>query len=194
MQDYNRFLEALFLSNDVKPVERSNLYHPSHSDFFELKRQHPIVAVGAYSLMPNHFHILLQELTEGGITSFMRKLGTSFAMYFNIKYEHVGNVFIKPFRSKHITDDRYLKQVAQYIHFNAAEIFEPEWKSGKIQNMQNLERQLKTYQYSSLFDYSGGKRPESKILNQKTKKLLKKTRSLESVIHEAAVYYANLPL
>ena len=193
-QDYNRFLEAMYLSNNTRPIERSGLYRPSHTDFFELERHHPIVVIGAYSIMPNHFHILLKELTEGGVVKFMRKLGTSFAMYFNIKYEHVGNVFIKPFRSKHIEDDRYLKRVVQYIHLNAAELFEPEWKDGKVRSMSGLERNLRAYEYSSFFDYCGRKRPENSILDLSTKTLFDDLLPFQNILEEAAAYYQDLSI
>ncbi|MBI2004940.1 transposase [Patescibacteria group bacterium] len=194
LQDYNRFLEALYLSNDVKPIERSSLYNPSHADFFELERYRPVVAIGAFSIMPNHFHILIKELVEGGVTKFMRKVGTSFAMYFNVKYEHVGNVFIKPFRSKHIRDDRYLKRVIQYIHLNAAELFEPEWKQGSIRNIQSLEKRLRAYRYSSFFDYCGEKRPENSILDPKTKTLFDDLPPFQNILEEAAMYYQDLSI
>lgn len=143
--------------------------------------------------MPNHFHILLQETIERGISKFMQKVGTSFAMYFNVKRKHVGNVFIKPFRSKHIKDDLYLRQVAQYIHLNPAELFEPGWKRGTVRNMRLLEKRLSAYHYSSLPDYCGARRPEKAILNTKAIELLKDAPLLATVLEEAAAYYAELP-
>ena len=82
----------------------------------------------AYCLMPNHFHLLLQDALPagGGISKFMQKVGTAYTMYFNASRERAGNLFVKPFRSKHVSDDRYFKRVAQYIHFNPIELMEPE--------------------------------------------------------------------
>jgi putative transposase len=198
--DYERFLQALYLSNSNKSIDRSVFYKHTHADFFEVPRTSPLVAIGAYCLMPNHFHILLQEKADGGISKFMQKLGTSFTMYFNAKNQHVGNVFIKPFRSKHIEDDRYLRRVTQYIHLNPAEIFEPEWKKGVVQNENALEENLTNFKYSSLFDYqsvsggvASGYRPERKILDPASMSLLQTDEPLSYVLREAAAYYADLP-
>jgi hypothetical protein len=57
-----------------------------------------------------------------------------------------------------------LQHVWQYIHLNAAELFESGWKSGKAKNISALEKKLQTYDFSSLPDYLG-KRPESSIIS-----------------------------
>ena len=124
----------------------------------------------------------------------MQKVGTSFSMYFNVKRQHVGNVFIKPFRSKRIDDDAYLRHVVQYIHLNPAELFERDWKSGHVRNMRSLEQNLKTYRYSSLPDYEGTKRLENSILDTEAMSMFDKRPALRDTLIEAAEYYADLPL
>lgn len=143
--------------------------------------------------MPNHFHILLQEVQEGGVSKFMHKVGTSFTMYFNIKRKRVGNVFIKPFRSKHIANDHYLKQVVRYIHLNPAELVEPEWKQGVVQDMRLLKKYIQNYRYSSLPDYQEERRPERVILDDNAVKFLGHPPPTAKLIEEAANYYRNLP-
>ena len=83
--DYQRYIEILYLSNTLDPIHRSNLQNKTHLEIFEIKRGEPIVALAAYCLMPNHFHLLLREIKEGGIALFMQKVGIAYAMYFNIK-------------------------------------------------------------------------------------------------------------
>jgi len=192
-RDYERFLETLYLSNSTVSVRRHDLYDPSHEDFFLVDRGNPLVTVGAYCIMPNHFHLLLKEITNGGISKFMHRVGTSFTKYFNLKYDHVGNIFIKPFRSKHIKDDRYLKRIIQYIHLNPAELFETGWKTGKVRNISLLERRLRAYQYSSLIDYCGDTRPQKAILNKKILKLFEDLPPLANVLEDATAYYKELP-
>lgn len=187
-RDYERFLETLYLSNSIESVRRHDLYEPSHEDFFHVDRDHPLVAIGAYCIMPNHFHLLLKERADGGISKFMHRVGTSFTKYFNLKYDHVGNIFIKPFRSKHINDDRYHKRVAQYIHLNPAELFEHGWKRGVVSNVPYLEKRLKDYEYSSLSAYYGEKRLEDVILDTRAKLLLKDLPPLSEIIGEATEY------
>src|SRR3989344_1709537 len=159
--DYIRFMESLYLCNGNRKLLRSALYRPSHEHLLSLKRGEPLVAVGAYCLMPNHFHLLLKQTADNGISTFMQKLGTSFSMYYNTKYEHIGNVFIKPFRAKHVGKDDYFQHVIEYIHLNPAEIFEPRWKEGVVDDADALAGRLGEYPYSSLIDYRGEKRPEN---------------------------------
>lgn len=147
--DANRFLMLLYLANSEGSVNLFNAYKPSLSKAYETDRRNQLVAIGAFCLMPNHYHLLIKEIKEGGITSFMRKLGTAYTMYFNAKNARVGHLFSGPFKSLHVTDDRYFQRVLQYIHCNPAELYEPGWRSGKVSNMKKLERNLLEYRYSS---------------------------------------------
>jgi len=190
--DYERFVQLLYLLNSEKPIRRSDIFKKTTSEILLMERKLPIVAIGAYCLMGNHFHILLKELKEGGISKFMRTLGIAYAMYFNIKNERVGNLFVKPFRSKHVNDDRYFKYIIQYVHLNAAEIFEPQWKKGVV-NTLNLESKITDYQYSSLKDYYGVDRVERRILDPETFAWVKdELPPLKEILVEAAEYYATM--
>ena len=193
VKDYERFLQALYLSNDTGATNRPNFQHLCHEAIFELPRNKQLVAVGAYCLMPNHFHLLLKEVEEGGISKFMHKLGTSYTMYFNIKNERVGNLFVKPFRSKHVGEDRYFKHVAQYIHLNPAEIYEPRWRAGIVHSFSELETHLEAYRFSSFLDYCGSGRKERTILDTDAVNLIRDAiLPLKSVLAETAAYYADL--
>lgn len=188
--DANRFLMALYLANGTEPVHLFNTHKPKLDKSFKESRGDPIVAVGAYCLMPNHFHLLLKEITDGGITSFMRKVGTAYTMYFNAKNERTGNLFTKPFRSRHVGDDRYFQHVLQYIHCNPAELYESGWKSGKVRNIRALEKKLASYPYSSFGSYAGSG-IVSPILSRDgfdTANQLPVSRMLE----EARAYYAEV--
>ena len=109
-QDCERFQEYLYLCNDISPFDRSNFLKLAHNAIFERPRRGELVAIGFYSLMPNHFHIGLQEKEEGGTSKFLQKLGTSYSMYFNAKHDRVGGLFIGPCRSRHIANDRYFNR------------------------------------------------------------------------------------
>lgn len=188
--DSERFLEALHLANSIEPIRRSDLYRPTHQDILNLPRRNPLVAVGAYCIMPTHFHLLLKEQVEGGISKVMQTLGTAFSMYYNIKYKRIGNVFVKPFRSKHVADDRYFKQVVNYIHLNPAELYEPEWKNGRIHDFAEFECSLRSYHFSSLPDYQGIERPERSLLDSEAMHLASNTdQSLMELIKETQDFY-----
>jgi REP element-mobilizing transposase RayT len=151
--DANRFLMTLYLANGTEPVQLFITDKPTLEKTFKGERGKPIVSIGAYCLMKNHFHLLIKEISEGGISTFMRKTGIAYTMYFNAKNKRVGNLFVRPFRSRHVSDDRYFQRVLQYIHCNPAKLYEPSWKQGRIKNIRALEKKLADYQYSSLRSY-----------------------------------------
>jgi putative transposase len=192
-KDLERFLQLLYLANNINTASRDNFYHLPHSKIFQLPRANPLVKIGAYCLMKNHFHLLLQEVEDGGITKFMHKVGTGYTMYFNALNDRVGNLFVKPFRSKHIKDDRYLRRVVQYIHLNPAETFESLWKKGKVRDKKTLEKKLLEYPHLSLLAYYGQERLEDRILDTKSVDFLKHgLPRLSSVISDAAAYYQEI--
>ncbi|MBI5645268.1 hypothetical protein HY970_04220 [Candidatus Kaiserbacteria bacterium] len=192
-QDYERFQEYLYLCNDTTSFDRGDFLKLAHSEIFSRPRKKELVAIGCYSLMPNHFHIGFQEVEEGGSSKFLQKLGTSYSMYFNAKYKRVGGLFIGPCRSRHIGNERYFRRVAQYIHLNAAELYEGKWKSGAVKNMRLLEKQVREYAFSSLRDYVGSPRPERAVLNPEMAALVRDGMpTLKMVLTEAREYYADL--
>lgn len=90
----------------------------------EYKKQFGIKIL-CYCLMPNHFHFLVQQETEIPLTAFMLRLQTSYAKYFNIKYEEVGSLFQDRFKTKLVGTDEYLLHLSRYIHRNPLEILPP---------------------------------------------------------------------
>lgn len=198
--DYKRFLNLLYLCNSDKPLHRSDHNQKLDEEIYTVERSEPLVSIGAYCLMPNHFHLLLKDNSENGngISRFMQKLGTSYTMYFNLRKERTGNLFVKPFRSKHVHDDRYFKRVVQYIHFNPIELYEPKWKEGKFSKLRKIEQQLKQYPYSSLIDYQNKKRtsrPEEEILDKSLREVFDTDHeSLADSIQDMHEYYAGLSL
>ncbi len=188
--DANRFLMLLYLANGSKSVTLYNIQKPDIRRIFTEERGEQIVAIGAYCLMPNHYHLLLKEVVEGGISEFMRKVGIAYTMYFNTKNDRVGNLFLRPFRSRHISTDRYFQRVLQYIHCNPAELSEPGWKSGKVRSITALESKLSSYPFSSLQSYIPGN-PRSKILSSEGFEIADHP-SPRRMIEDARAYYADI--
>lgn len=191
--DARRFLQLLYLANDVRPIRRDNFYTTSHQEILLRVRTRPIVSVGAYCQMGNHYHLLLQEIIEGGISAYMQKIGTGYTMYFNEKHDRIGSLFVKPFRSKHIDSDAYLRRVVQYIHLNPAEIFEHGWKRGDAPDNASLRQKLSAYPFSSLPDYLGIKRVERGILDERAMVLLRSGMpDISVLLEEMSEYYQEL--
>lgn len=159
-RDYTRFTHLLFLSNGLESYEVRTLGKIKPFDF---DRGNNLVYIGAWSLMPNHIHLLVKEKQEGGISKMMKKLLTGYSMYFNIKYKRTGVLFQGRFGAKHIDSDEYLRRIFSYIHANPLERFDLSL-SEQNQNRNMCLNKLKNYDFSSLKDYMGSSRLESKII------------------------------
>jgi len=120
-----------------------------------LKQAKPLVEFICFILMPNHFHFILRQLVEGGISAFMHKLDGGYTMYFNTKYERVGSLFQGPFNAVHIADNTYLLHLSRYIHLNVVELIQPDWKEKGIMNKEGARVFLRSYPYSSYRSYIG---------------------------------------
>jgi putative transposase len=156
-RDRERFLTLLFLSNSTKPLEITKKSNDPWS--FEMSitkdRGEHLVSIGAWVLMPNHFHVLLREKTEGGVSKFMQKVLTGYSSYFNKKYHRSGALFESRFKATHTNDDVYLKYMYAYIHLNPIGIVDKGWKEKKITDFEKAKEFLLTYEYSSLKDFIG---------------------------------------
>lgn len=165
-KDYDRFTALLFVCNSRNPIQLSNLWRKSYIDIFKIVREKTLVDIGAYCLMPNHFHILLKEKEVGGISLFMQKLITSYTMYFNKKNNRTGALFGSTYKSEHIDNDRYLKYLFSYIHLNPVKLIDLKWKENGIKNIKKTRGFLKNFWSSSYLDYLGVDRHEAIILNK----------------------------
>jgi putative transposase len=165
-EDYRRFQINLYLANHSKPIVVSEiLSREKHREPFSgYPTDKSLVEVLGYSLMPNHFHLILRQKTDGGITRFMKKVGVGYSMYFNLKYEHSGTLLQGPFKSSHISSDPYFKWLFAYVHLNPISIVESEWREKGVKNMSRAQRFLDRYKYSSYFDYYSDERPERAVL------------------------------
>ena len=166
-KDYKRFVRLLFISNSTKKFQLSDYWNKSDEEFFGMDFSETLVDIGAYCLMQNHFHLLLREKTENGISIFMKKLLTSYSMYFNKKYHRTGSLFEGAFKSEHVDEDRYLQYLFAYIHLNPIGIIDSGWKYKEIEEISFAKKFLDMYEFSSLYEFRKIKRPESVILNQK---------------------------
>jgi len=79
----------------------------------------PLIKIIVYTLLPNHYHFILKQLTNGGIAKFMQKVGSGYTEYFNNKYNRSGSLFQGTYKSIRITSDEYLVYLSGYINGNA---------------------------------------------------------------------------
>lgn len=160
--DYGRFIKLLYLCNSKNSIVFRDI---AADKVYEHDREETIVDVGAYCLMPNHFHLLLREKIEGGISIFMQKVLTAYSSYFNKKYARTGGLFEGVFKATHADTDEYLKYLFSYIHLNPVKIIDSKWKENGITDRRVAKKYLAKYTYSSYADYMGAEREELKVLN-----------------------------
>jgi putative transposase len=160
-KDYFRFIHNLFEFNDVRPAfnlgrsfEKSQLIDLRNRT---IKPRGLIVEILAFCLMPNHFHLLMRQKKDNGITNFMRKLSVGYANYFNQKYERTGALFQGRYKAVLVNKESHFVHLPYYIHLNPFDLVESDWRVGKIKNYQKAIKFLESYRWSSHLDYIGQK-------------------------------------
>lgn len=178
-QDKSRFVKMLYLSNSKKRINFREDIVRRKIDAWEFDRGNTIVSIGAWVLMPNHFHLLVtipfqtsdvgkqQENRKNSISMFMKKICTSYSKYFNTKYKRTGGLFETNFRSSYIDTDPYAKYIFSYIHLNPIKLIDPKWKENGIKDIESAKKFIKNYEWSSYQDYCDKKREQAKILSIK---------------------------
>jgi REP-associated tyrosine transposase len=86
----------------------------------------------AWSLMTNHFHLLLRP-TRTPLAGFMRRLLTGYAVTFNLRHNRSGHLFQNRYKSLVCDEDAYLLELVRYIHLNPL-------RAGLVQDLEALER------------------------------------------------------
>jgi putative transposase len=163
-EDYLRFISLLYVSNTSEKFNLYDLNRISNFNVYELDISNPFVYIGSYCLMPNHFHILITEKQEGGISKFMQKLSTAYVMYYNQKYKRTGSLFEGKFKSIHMENDIQIKYLFSYIHLNPIKLIQKDWKEKGISDKKKAIEYLYKYAYSSYLSFIGVKRVQDKIL------------------------------
>ncbi len=114
--DLQRFFDSMRLFNTVEPI--GSIYEASFSKQDELGRPtSKLVEFLCYSLNPNHFHFMIKQVEDGGISEFMKRLG-GYTKYFNERHKRSGVLFQGKFKAKHIPDNTYLLHLSAYINLN----------------------------------------------------------------------------
>lgn len=145
---FQRFLEtALYYQHHKLPLRYSyfaRLAQSAKTDALAKLSKEYFVEIISYCLMPNHFHFLLKQITDNGISDFMMKFCDSYTRYFNTKNNRVGPILQGRFKSVRIETEQQLLHVSRYIHLNP-------YSSGIVKHLEDLPH----YQYSSLPEYLG---------------------------------------
>jgi putative transposase len=162
-EDYRRFIGLMFACNQIENFKSDNLN--KDQSLFNVIKNTRLVSIGAYCLMPNHFHLLVTQVEDNGVSKFMQKITTAYVMYFNKKYKRTGSLFEGKFKTEHVDNDRYLKYLYSYIHLNPVKLNQKDWKEEGIKDKNETIEFLNKYKYSSYLDYLGENRVQNKVLN-----------------------------
>ena len=160
--DCVRFVHDLFEFNDQNPVLNVNYHFPRKSmevglQYIERKPRNMLVEILVFCLMPNHFHLMLKQKADNGVTEFMRKLGTGYTNYFNKKYDRVGSLFQGKYKSAHVAKEQHFIHLPYYIHLNPLSLLLKNSKDDKSMDHEKIISFLKSYRWSSHLDYTGEK-------------------------------------
>lgn len=161
--DKEYFLQALFYFNDSHSIP--NIFEELRRRYTNLlesflwpsdwERRDPLVHIHAYVAIPNHFHLVLEEIRKNGISLFMQKLGTGLTCRYNIRYKTSGNLFQGRYKYIHVAKDNYLQFLGAYVQVkNVFELY-----TGGFENaMKSFSKAFdfaSIYRYGSLSHYFG---------------------------------------
>ena len=154
-----RFLRILFFMND-EHFDKSWTAVTRGKGLFQRPeswpKRKPLVNILSYTLMPNHFHLLLNEIQSGGVSLFMKKLGQSMTEHANLKYKEKGSLFQGAYKSKTIKTNEYLRHLAVYIMVkNVFELYPKKRLAGAQENFEDAWKWANNYSFSSISDYAG---------------------------------------
>lgn len=165
-RDYVRFVHNLYEFNDAAPSNPNLGYHLKSMDivspYIEKRSRERLVEIHGWCLMKNHYHLLISELVEGGMSLFLRKLNVGYAKSFNEKYERVGTLFQSRTKKILIEREAHFNYILHYIHLNPLDYLPgaKAWRERShagIRSVTDALNHLEQYRWSSYLDYAGRK-------------------------------------
>jgi len=186
-RDYRRFLKTInyyrFVSTPLRLFRFYQLSAERQKEILDslvrANRKH--IGIIAFCLIPNHFHLLLKQLSESGISLFLSQLQNSYTKFFNLKYNRVGPLFQGQFKAVRIETDSQLAHVSRYLHLNP-------YSSFVIKDREELE----AYTWSSLNDYLGFEPQNPFIENKVIMGLFGSTENYRNFVYNNADYQRSL--
>ncbi len=158
-QDYLRFVYTLYKSNNKPGAIRSVLKSPSEN-LDQLPEQDKLVDILKWSLLPNHYHLLVREVVDGGAIEFTKRIGNSYTKYFNIKYKSSGYLFQSRAKILRPETDGHFLHLPYYVELNPAELIGEKSPQEKI----NF---LESYRWSSFRNYAHNNPEFMKLISSK---------------------------
>ena len=162
--DRARFVHDMWEFNDIENVDNvrhrvPRLARDGHITGFvnPYIGKERIVDLHAWCLMGNHYHLLISERADGGLSKFMRRINVGYANYFNEKYKRQGTLFQGRSKKVHIRTDSHFLHILNYIHCNPLDLSREGrgWRNREIAGAADAVKYLSKYKWSSYLDYIG---------------------------------------
>ena len=136
--DYKHFVSTFLYYQFDGPKPRFSFFRKQPTT---LENNVKIVEIICYCLMPNHFHFLLRQKKDGGITEFVSKVSNSYTRYFNVKDKRIGPLLQGEFKSVYVESNEQVLHLSRYIHLNPL--------------IGYVAKELSSYRWSSYPEYLG---------------------------------------
>lgn len=133
---YKRFIKSMLYYQVEGPKPKYSIFAPT-TNILDYDKK--IIEIICFCLMPNHYHFLLKQIKDGGVSEFLRKLANSYAKYYNVRQSRNGSVFQGEFKAVLMENNEQLIHVSRYIHLNPL-------VAGLVDDLDN-------YQWSSYREY-----------------------------------------
>jgi|AntDeeMinimDraft_6_1070357.scaffolds.fasta_scaffold02333_2 REP element-mobilizing transposase RayT len=144
-----------FWQNDIYPIaEGHDLLWPKVWD-----AQDPLVRIDAYILMDNHYHLILTEIRENGISAFMKKLSNTYTGYYQNKYNWEERLFTGTYKSVHVLSNHQLRKLFVYVLIKNSFERHPEGMEWAIDNFDKAFDWSRRYSFSSIGEVTEDRKP-----------------------------------
>ncbi len=161
--DLWRMLFGLFYTNTsgassknwMKELEREGVNPKIFMWPKKFGERYPLVSIVAFTIMPNHFHLLIKEIVDDGISKFMHKFSMGYSKFINAKYSESGSLFQGKFQSRLIEEDDYFRRAAVYVMVkNTFELYPKGGLAGATKDFEGAWDWALTYPFSSFRFYA----------------------------------------
>ena len=151
--DRIRFLKGLMLFNneEVLPTGKALIRLWQNPQ----KSKKSLVTILSYTLMANHYHLVLEQLVDKGIEKFMQRLSLGYTKYRNQRYGSKGVIFGSPYNAVHIATQEQFLHITRYVHLNPYDHHDYGWREGKARSQSVVSEILRVYPWSSYRSYIG---------------------------------------
>ncbi len=116
--DLDRFILSIKMFNSIKPIGSIKDKLDLIKALPDVGRPEALVSIVVFTINPNHFHFVLKQEVDGGISEFLKRLLGGYTKYFNLVHNRSGSLFQGRFKSKLINKDEYFFRILPYAHMN----------------------------------------------------------------------------